>query len=129
LAEHIHLEEGLVPAEELPDLIAAADVGVVPYRDDVFTDGLIPTKLLEYAAMGVPVVAARTSAIERLVGDSFVKYFSPGDVDDLTEQLAALLGDPRLREQLAGATREFNERTNWTTVGAEYVGLIDSLSR
>jgi glycosyltransferase involved in cell wall biosynthesis len=128
LEERVSLEEGLIPAEYLPEVIAACDVGVVPYRDDVFTDGLIPTKLLEYAAMGLPVVAARTSAIEHLVGDSFVEYFQPGDVADLATQLAGLYRSPRRRADLADATARFNERINWSTLSDEYVDLIDTLS-
>ena len=56
--EKLHL------AEELPDLIRSCDLGVVPNRNDVFTDGLLPTKLMEYAALGFPAIAARTTAIQ-----------------------------------------------------------------
>ncbi len=56
--EHlVELSTDSVPAEALPDMIAGADLGVVPYRNDVFTDGIVPTKLMEYAAVGIPCVA------------------------------------------------------------------------
>lgn len=128
VADRVTIDDGLVPAEELPEMIALADLGVVPYRNDVFTDGLIPTKLLEYAAMGLPAIAARTSAIEDLAGESFVHYFQPGDVDDLAEQLRFLYQNPRRREELASATEEFNARFNWAKASREYVDLISSLA-
>jgi glycosyltransferase involved in cell wall biosynthesis len=128
LTDRVQLEEGLIPAEDLPAVIASADVGVVPYRDDIFTDGLVPTKLLEYAVMGLPVVASRTSAIEELVGDSFVEYFSPGDIDDLSTRLTHLYGQPQRRETLARATADFNGRVNWADHSKEYVDLISSLA-
>src|SRR5438874_8438514 len=31
------------------------------YRRDVFTDGILPTKLLEYVALGIPAIVARTT--------------------------------------------------------------------
>lgn len=128
LVQRVRLREGLVPAEELPGIITSADVGIVPYRNDVFTDGLIPTKLLEYAAMGLPVIASRTSAIEELVGDSFVQYFEPGDVDDLAGQLLLLYEEPLRRENLARETVAFNLRANWSTHSGEYVNLVKSLA-
>ncbi|HEX5588456.1 MAG TPA: glycosyltransferase, partial [Acidimicrobiia bacterium] len=36
----VELCQESVPAEELPGIISAADLAVVPYRDDVFTDGI-----------------------------------------------------------------------------------------
>ena len=49
LADAVELCQESCPGQELPGIIAAADLGVVPYRDDVFTDGIVPTKLMEYA--------------------------------------------------------------------------------
>lgn len=129
LQERVRLDNGLVPAEELPSIITDADLGVVPYRDDVFTDGLIPTKLLEYAALGVPSLASRTSAIEDLVGDSFVHFFEPNDLSDLSRQLAALYNDPTRRDRLSEATTDFNAGLNWSTLGNEYVDLVRSQTR
>lgn len=126
--DRVTIDDGLVPAEELPEIIAQADLGVVPYRDDIFTDGLVPTKLLEYATMGLPAIAARTSAIEDLARESFVHYFRPGDVDDLAKQLRFLYQNPRRREELASATEEFNARFNWAKASREYVDLISSLA-
>lgn len=128
LEDRIVVDDGLVPAEELPRIISEADLGVVPYRNDVFTDGLIPTKLLEYATMGLPTVASRTSAVETLVGDSFVQYFEPGEVGDLCDQLEFLYDHPDRREELSRATSDFNARFNWATLSEDYVQLIRSLA-
>jgi glycosyltransferase involved in cell wall biosynthesis len=82
LSQHVTLDK-LHLAEELPDIIRACDLGVVPYRNDVFTDGLLPTKLMEYAALGLPAIAARTTAIQAYFSDTMTEFFKPGDVDDL----------------------------------------------
>ena len=97
LERNVELRDEYVHAEQLPDLIARADLGIVPYRDDVFTDGLLPTKLMEYAAMGVPCVAARTTAIEAYFLDTMVAFFTPGDADDLASRVRALYESPELR--------------------------------
>ena len=43
---------------ELPGLLAAFDVGLVPYERTEFTETVNPTKLYEYLAMGLPVVSS-----------------------------------------------------------------------
>ena len=74
---------GQQPIERIPEAIAAADVGVAPMRQDVFTDCGLPTKLLEYVALGVPAVASRTATTADYFDDSMVQFFTPGDPDDL----------------------------------------------
>jgi glycosyltransferase involved in cell wall biosynthesis len=48
---------GLVPYEELPQVISVFDVGLIPYVDNAYTRNVFPLKLFEYLAAGKPVVA------------------------------------------------------------------------
>jgi glycosyltransferase involved in cell wall biosynthesis len=114
-------------AEELPELIRTANVGIVPYRNDVFTDGLLPTKLMEYAALGLPAIAARTTAIEAYFSDTMVEFFEPGDVDDLVRCIRMLYKNPERLAELAQGTKKFNQEYNWSKIGAEYVALVERL--
>jgi glycosyltransferase involved in cell wall biosynthesis len=133
LAKELNLKENHVqfvrpvPAEELPALIAAADVGVVPYRDDVFTDSLLPTKLMEYAVMGLPAIVARTSAISAYFDENMVEFFKPGDAQDLASSILGLYSDEERRMQLARGIKEFDASHNWADAGAEYVALVGRL--
>jgi glycosyltransferase involved in cell wall biosynthesis len=125
---HVQFRRG-VPAEQLPPLIGAADVGVVPYRNDVFTDSLLPTKLMEYAVMGLPSIVARTSAISAYFDDTMVQFFMPGDVDDLAHAILTLYTDRKRLVQLAQGIQKFNKRYNWLTHRAEYVHRVNQLSQ
>jgi glycosyltransferase involved in cell wall biosynthesis len=128
LEDHVQFRR-IVPAEQLPPSIASADVGVVAYRDDVFTDSLLPTKLMEYAVMGLPSIVARTSAISAYFDESMVQFFTPGDIEDLARCILALYSDRRRLTQLAQGIRQFNQRYNWTDQRAEYVRLVDQLAQ
>ena len=86
--EKLHL------AEELPDIIRSCDLGVVPYQNDVFTDGLLPTKLMEYAALGLPAIASRTTAIQAYFSDTNTEFFEPGNVNDLAQTNSLLTRQP-----------------------------------
>jgi len=53
------------PHHQLPAYIREFDVGLVPYTLSDYTSNVYPTKLNEYLAMGVPVVAADLPEIRR----------------------------------------------------------------
>lgn len=129
LEAHVDVRDELVLAEYLPEHIAEAHLGVVPYRNDVFTDGLLPTKLMEYAVMGLPCVAARTSAIERYFGDGMVELFTPGDVHDLARCIRELHAQPVRLADLASRSQNFTNRYNWANIAARYTRLVRSLAR
>lgn len=127
LSAHVSLLNQMRPAEELPAIIATADLGIAPYRNDTFTDGLLPTKLMEYAALGMAAVAARTTAIERTFGGTMAAFFEPGDVDSLAAVLRELHACPERIAALRAGSALFNERYNWPRIGAAYVAVVDRL--
>lgn len=127
LQQHVAIHNEIRPVEELPTIIRQANVGIVPYRNDRFTDQLLPTKLMEYAALGMPAIAARTTAIDAYFRDTMAELFEPGNVDDLVACMRRLSQCPARWAELAQGCREFNERYNWTKLGAEYVALVERL--
>lgn len=48
---------GAVTYEEIPGVVAAFDVGLIPYAENDYTRNVFPLKLFEYLAAGKPVVA------------------------------------------------------------------------
>jgi len=129
LSHHVTIYNELRPVRELPAFIRAADLGIVPYRNDTFTDELLPTKLMEYAALGLPAIAARTTAIEAYFGNTMAELFEPGDANDLARCIRALYQSPERLAALAQGCRKFNERYNWTKIGPDYVTLVERLNR
>jgi glycosyltransferase involved in cell wall biosynthesis len=119
--------EGLHLAEELPDIIRSCDLGLVPYQNDVFTDGLLPTKLMEYAALGLPTIASRTTAIQDYFSNSNTEFFEPGNVDDLARLILDLFNNPARLAELSKKSQKFNQRYNWGKVSAEYVALVEQI--
>jgi glycosyltransferase involved in cell wall biosynthesis len=128
LQKHVLFSTDFMPTSELPKLILEADIGVVPYRRDLFTDGILPTKLMEYAALGVPAIAACTPAITAYFDETMVQFFTAGDVKDLARCILALYSEPQRRAQLAQGAEKFNQRHNWAKISATYVALVERLS-
>jgi glycosyltransferase involved in cell wall biosynthesis len=127
LQSRVLFSKTALPTTELPELLMAADLAIVPYRDGVFTGGILPTKMMEYAALGIPVIAARTPAIDAYFDDATVLFFTPNEAGELASCILALYRD---RARLADFARNivaFNERYNWAQVSAEYVALVEHL--
>ncbi len=57
---------GMVPHDRVAELLAEADIVVIPYRLMGFTSSLFPYKIFEAFAQGKPVVVTRLPALEPL---------------------------------------------------------------
>jgi glycosyltransferase involved in cell wall biosynthesis len=128
LSQHVSIEN-LRLAEELPHIIRSCDLGLVPYQNDIFTDGLLPTKLMEYAALGIPAIASRTTAIQAYFSDTMIEFFEPGNANDLAERILYLHSHLDRLAELSRGSQKFNQRYNWSNVSAEYVTLIEQIRR
>ncbi|MEM7343457.1 MAG: glycosyltransferase family 4 protein [Chloroflexota bacterium] len=117
-----------LPIEELAQFIASAHAGLVPYRSDVFTDGILPTKLMEYVTVGLPVIAARTPMIETYFDDSMVAFFNPGNVDELVDRIRYFYHNRTSLTPLIQAARQFNQRYNWPDQAKHLTHLAETLT-
>jgi glycosyltransferase involved in cell wall biosynthesis len=95
-SDRLHL---LTQREDIPNLLAAADVFVMPS----LWEGL-PLALLEAMLAGKAIVASRISGIPEAVTDGVEGLLSTaGDVDSLRDALGRLIPDSGLRTSLASA--------------------------
>jgi glycosyltransferase involved in cell wall biosynthesis len=127
LQDHVQFSTHFVSTADLAKWLKRMDLGIVPYRNGLFTGGILPTKLMEYAALGIPAIAARTPAIAAYFDEMMVQFFTPGDVEDLARCILDLYSDRKRLAQLAQGAKKFNQRYNWAKIGAEYVTLVGRL--
>jgi glycosyltransferase involved in cell wall biosynthesis len=116
-----------VPTEKLVPIIQDADVGIVPILYDEFTKYMLPVKLLEYVAMGKPVICSRTATIETYFNDTMVRLVSPGNVSELAGAIRELYEYPEKRKMLSTAAGLFTREYSWDKQKQTYYQLIDSL--
>ena len=127
LENHVSFSRNFVPTFQLVELIKSADLGIVPYRNDVFTGGILPTKLMEYAALGIAAIAARTFCISEYFDETMVEFFEPGDVDELADKILLLSREPGKLLELAHNIDQFNEQYNWNEQSEKYVQFVIDL--
>ncbi len=128
VSDLVQVETRFLPLGEMVSRIAACDLGLVPYRNDLFTDGILPTKLMEYVALEVPAIAARTSGISAYFDETMVEFFSPEDVEDLSGKIWTLYCDRERRRNLVANAARFHERYNWPDQSGRYVEVVKKLS-
>jgi glycosyltransferase involved in cell wall biosynthesis len=98
---------GLVAHTEVPRLLAAADVAVVPYPPMEVDLWLSPLKLFEYMSSGIGVIASDVGQLTEVIQDGNNGLLvPPGDISALVTALQKLIGDPFLRARLARRARE-----------------------
>jgi colanic acid biosynthesis glycosyl transferase WcaI len=93
-----------VPREDVPALLASADVAMVPLKIRLL--GAVPSKIYEAMASGVPVLLiadGEAADIVRQAGAGVV--VEPGDVAGLAEAFVRLAGDPDGRREMGRAGR------------------------
>jgi starch synthase len=95
---------GPLPPARIPGLLAAADIGLVPYAADA-PDYFSPLKLFEYMAAGVAVVAADLPGVSDVVSEESAVLVPRGDPEALAAAVAALSADPERRDRLGRAAR------------------------
>lgn len=128
LEDVVRLTPRFLPVEALPGFLAEADLAVAPYRRDAATDLMLPSKVFDYGAVGIPVVLSRLRCAARYFEEGEVREVPAGDVDALADALVALAGDPDRRRGLVEALRAKVDRLSWPVQRARYLALVDRLA-
>lgn len=92
---------GMRPNEDIPALLAAADVFVLPSWHEGLGQAAV-----EAGAAGVPLVVAETGGLAELAGDGCGLTFPPRDVGALASALAQVRADPAAAARRAERLRE-----------------------
>jgi len=128
LAGRVYISPERVPVHRIPEELGAVTVGVVANRAEGFTTLVMPTKLLEYLALGIPAVVTRTETIDY--------YFEPGELVTiespdpvlLAAALRPILDDPAAARAQVVRARRFFERHSWKEERRAYLALAGDLA-
>ena len=115
-----------VPNAEMPGLLAAADVCLVPLRDVPLFASFIPSKMFEYLAAGKAVIGSVTGEAAQILAEAGAVVVPPEDSGSLAAAIAALAADRNLRETLGQAGRAFVARSyERAALAREYRKVLD----
>nr|WP_131757028.1 glycosyltransferase family 4 protein [Actinomadura fibrosa] len=110
LGERVRFAGG-ISDDELGELLASAEIAVVPSRYEGFS---LPA--VEHMASGTPLVASRAGALPEVVGDAGI-LVEPGDVEELASTLRRLHDSAAERERVGAAgLARVQQRFAWPAV-------------
>jgi glycosyltransferase involved in cell wall biosynthesis len=116
-----------VPHEQVPALLAAADVCLVPLRDLPLFSSFIPSKMFECLAAGKPVVGAVAGEAAQILREAGARVVPPADSKALAAVIRTLAADPARRQAMGRQGRCYVEKHfDRVVLAREYRKLIDA---
>jgi glycosyltransferase involved in cell wall biosynthesis len=98
---------GLQPRNCIPEMLAAIDVGVIPYPKFSRELWFSPLKLYEYMAAGKAIVASNSGQISEVIHHEHNGLLTePGNIKELKSAIVRLLKNAGERERLGRIARE-----------------------
>lgn len=117
-----------LPIDQIADVIANADLGVVPKRADSFGNEAYSTKIMEFMSQGVPVVVSRTKIDSYYFDETVVRFFTSGDDRAMADAMLQVIENDELRQRLVAEGYEYVTNHSWDTKKQDYLNLVDGLS-
>ena len=113
LEDHVEFT-GRAPDQDLFEVLSTMDVGVNPDRVNEMNDKSTMNKIMEYMALGKPIVQFDVTEGRFSAQDASL-YARANDPVDFADKILALLADPAKREAMGVYGRARIERDlNWT---------------
>ncbi len=109
--------------DEIEDL-QSFDIAIAPLVEDPWTRGKISTKILAYAATGLPIVASNIEANRLYLRDGETGFLA-GTLTEWEGNLTALLESAALRQEIGAAARtSVEEEFSLQTMVPRYLDLF-----
>ena len=120
---------GRVPMDDLPSLLAGADIGLVPSLAEPYMEYSLSTKLLEYAAMGVPTIATDLATFRHHFTERALRYVPGGDPDALGAAVESMAADPEGTAALGREAQRQAAAYDWQVQSGRYLEIVERLMR
>jgi glycosyltransferase involved in cell wall biosynthesis len=111
-----------VPYSQLPEYARYFDIGLIPFRINKLTVAVNPLKLMEYFALGLPVLASRLPELEAIDGPLWLAATAEEFCDHLTSLL-------RTYGTHNNSAREVARRNGWDQRTRDLCKFIESLTK
>lgn len=117
---------GRVPYEQIPELLSAADVLLLPFETVPATEHIVPIKLYEYMASRKPVISTPLPGVQRDIGFENGVVYAPAREH---VQMALKLKDAGQLDTLGEKARGFTEEyCDWNIITEAFEALLEQVS-
>lgn len=124
LQDIVHTSKRFFAMENLPNLLKDKDLGIIGNRKLTISQYLLPVKMMEYMAMGIPVIAPRLSNISHYFNENMLCFYEPENVDDLADKIIYLYKNKKIRSKLVKNAYTYIQQHNWKQEFNKYMEMI-----
>jgi glycosyltransferase involved in cell wall biosynthesis len=117
---------GYRPYAEIPELIAAADICILPAYDTEEMRHIVPIKIYEFLAMGKPVISTRLHGVLREFGTGNGVTYADSP-ETVVAQTTALDNFVRTRESQRALN--FIKAYDWERITSDFEALLASIAQ
>lgn len=116
--------------DALPGYYHAFDCATIPFVENELTRHINPTKMLEYAAAGLPIISRALPDAKRFYADGAWLYHTPGEA---IKMLEAVLNDSdttmnELKEKKRTRSAEWSRERNWHAISNRMLAIVHAIS-
>jgi glycosyltransferase involved in cell wall biosynthesis len=119
---------GQVAAREIPGWLRQCDMGILPFRRDVFLNFAFPNKLPEFIVAGKVVAISRLKAVQHYFSDGALVYFEPNSASALAEQMVRVYREGPARNRMVAKAKEEYAPIRWEIMKRRYLDLVGELA-
>jgi len=130
LREEYHLEQQMIlagkqPYDLIPNLIAAADICLLPAYDNEIMHDIVPIKMYEYMAMAKPIISTRLPGVMKEFGnDNGVIYVDTSK--DVLKKAIELIESGNVN-RAGKKARKFIEKNDWNKITDDFEKVLKEL--
>lgn len=118
---------GRVPMDDLPRLLAGADIGLVPSLPEPYMEYSLSTKLLEYAAMEVPIIATDLATFRHHFTDAAMRFVPGNDPNAIGRAVESLARDPAAATAMGREAHRQAAAFDWDVQRRRYLEVVERL--
>lgn len=116
---------GEVPHKEMPKIIAAADVVLVPFPEGEVSHAASPIKLFEGMAMRKPIVASMVSGIMEVIQNGQNGLLvNPSNPKEWVQAVETILESASLQESLSRNAEESAKEYDWRALASRFEDVL-----
>ena len=118
---------GFVPYAEVPGRLGQAGIGIIPYEPSSGAHCAFVAKLVEYAALGLPVVSTPLAGVKAYFDNQPSVRFSAFDGAQFANDVIDLLDNPPPQVESERLAKRVATELDWTVICARAVDQLEAV--
>ncbi|BDQ02765.1 glycosyltransferase [Ignavibacterium sp.] len=124
---HNIIFENSIPYRYVSERLKLADFGLVLPEVSDYTHYGIPTKVFEYAAIGLPQIVSKLSSIQSVFRNESICLVNPHDYDFISKKIIEIYLNTEFRKRMAQCAFEDLQKVSFEIMQQKYLNIYESI--